>query len=128
MMALLQPNRFVFFLAKKQFDRIKSTVPVQFSIFTNTRPSHPVLTAIVFVFWTGHLSIWIICLFPRLGILMKTSQTKSVSGQRFHRARTVVLYCFEECLMNFVVNLLLAESGTICLLQWVENCSITSSN
>jgi hypothetical protein len=59
---------------------------------------------------------------------MKTVQTKSVNGQRFHRAPTVVLYCFEECLMNFVVNLLLAESGTICLLQWAEKYSITSSD
>jgi hypothetical protein len=41
---------------------------------------------------------------------------------------TAVLYCFEECLMSFVVNLLLAESETICPLQWTENCSIASSN
>jgi hypothetical protein len=30
MMALLQPSRFIFFLLKKQFDRIRSKVPVQF--------------------------------------------------------------------------------------------------
>jgi hypothetical protein len=29
---------------------------------------------------------------------------------------------------EFAVKILLAESGTIWLLQWVENCSITSSN
>jgi hypothetical protein len=52
----------------------------------------------------------------------------SVNGQRFYRARTVVLYRFEECLVNFAVNLLLAESGTIYLLQWAENYSIISSN
>jgi hypothetical protein len=60
MMALLQPSRFIFFLLKKQFDRIRSTVPVQLSsvsIFSNTRPSHPLMTAIMFVFWTGHLGI-----------------------------------------------------------------------
>jgi hypothetical protein len=42
MMAFLQPSRFIFFLLKKQFDRIRSTVPAQFSSvfnFTNTRPS-----------------------------------------------------------------------------------------
>jgi hypothetical protein len=34
-MALLQPSRFIFFLLKRQFDRIRSTVPVQFSsVFT----------------------------------------------------------------------------------------------
>jgi hypothetical protein len=66
MMALLQPSRFIFFLLlKKQFDRIWTTVPVQFSsIFTNTRPSRPVMTAIMLAFWTVHLGIWIICLFP----------------------------------------------------------------
>jgi hypothetical protein len=47
---------------------------------------------------------------------------KAVNRQRFHPA-TVVLHCFEECLTNFVVNLLPAESGTIYPLQWVENCS-----
>jgi hypothetical protein len=31
MMAFLQPSRFIFFLLKKQFDRIRSTVPVQCS-------------------------------------------------------------------------------------------------
>jgi hypothetical protein len=86
------------------------------------------MTAIMFVFWTADLGIWIICLFPIWGILMKTLQTKSVNGQRFHRAPTVVLYCLKECLTNFVVNLLLAESGTTCLLQRAENCLITSSN
>jgi hypothetical protein len=65
MMALLQPSRFIFLLLKEQFDRIRSTVPVQFSlVFTNTRPSPAVMTAIMFVFWTGHLGIWVICLFP----------------------------------------------------------------
>jgi hypothetical protein len=44
------------------------------------------MTAIMFVFWTGHLGIWIICLFPIWGILIKTLQTKSANGQRFHRA------------------------------------------
>jgi hypothetical protein len=107
---------------------MRTDVNFQFSIFNNTRPSCPVMTEIMFVFWTGHLGIWIICLFPIRGILMKTLQTKAVNGKRFHRAPTVMLHCFEECLMNFVVNLLLAESGTICLLQWYENCSITSSN
>jgi hypothetical protein len=60
MMALLQPSHFIFFLLKKQFDRTRSTVPVQFlqfSIFTNTRPCRPVITAMMFVFWTGHLGI-----------------------------------------------------------------------
>jgi hypothetical protein len=55
-------------------------------------------------------------LFPIWGILMKTLQTKSVNGQRFHRGPTAVLYCFEEYLMDLIINLLLAESGTICLL------------
>jgi hypothetical protein len=31
MTTLLQPGRFIFFLLKKQFDRIRSTVLVQFS-------------------------------------------------------------------------------------------------
>jgi hypothetical protein len=35
MVALLQPSRFIFFLLKKQFDRIRSTVPVQFSSVVN---------------------------------------------------------------------------------------------
>jgi hypothetical protein len=35
MMALLQPSRFIFFLLKKQFDRIRSTVPVEFSSVFN---------------------------------------------------------------------------------------------
>jgi hypothetical protein len=131
MMALLQPCRFIFFLLEKQFDLIRSTMPayfLRFSIFTNTRLSSPVLTAIMLVFWTCHLGIWNIDLLPTRGILINTFQTKSVWGQRFHRAPTAVLYCFEECRMNFVVNLLLAESGIICLLQWTENCSITSLN
>jgi hypothetical protein len=65
MMALLHPSRFVFFLLKKQYDRIRSAVPVQLSsVFTNTRAVRPVMTPIMFVFWTGHLGIWIIWLFP----------------------------------------------------------------
>jgi hypothetical protein len=40
MMALLQPSRFIFFLLKKQFDRIWSTVPVQFSPVFNHH-QHP---------------------------------------------------------------------------------------
>jgi hypothetical protein len=35
MMALLQPSCFIFFLLKKQFDRIRSTLPVQFSLVLN---------------------------------------------------------------------------------------------
>jgi hypothetical protein len=35
MMALLQPSRFIYFLLKKQFDRIRSTVPIQFSSVFN---------------------------------------------------------------------------------------------
>jgi hypothetical protein len=60
MMTLLQASRFILFLLKKQFDRIRSRAPVQssqFSVFTNTRPSRPVKTAIMFVFWIGHLGI-----------------------------------------------------------------------
>jgi hypothetical protein len=30
-MALLQPSHFIFFLPKKQFDRIRPTIPIQFS-------------------------------------------------------------------------------------------------
>jgi hypothetical protein len=40
MMALLQPSRFIFFLLKKQFDYIRSTVPVQFSSVDNFH-QHP---------------------------------------------------------------------------------------
>jgi hypothetical protein len=40
MMALLQPHHFIFFLLKKQFDRIRSTVPVQFSSVFNFH-QHP---------------------------------------------------------------------------------------
>jgi hypothetical protein len=67
MMALLQPSLFIFFLLKKEFDRVGSAVLVQFfqfSVSTNTGPSCPVMTAIMFVFWTADLGIWIICLFP----------------------------------------------------------------
>jgi hypothetical protein len=39
-MALLQPSRFIFFSLKKQFDRIRSTVPVQFSSVFNFH-QHP---------------------------------------------------------------------------------------
>jgi hypothetical protein len=62
MMALLQPSRFIFFLLQKQFDCTWSTVAVQFSSFFNFHqhsPSRPVMTAIIFVFWTGDLGIWI---------------------------------------------------------------------
>jgi 4-amino-4-deoxy-L-arabinose transferase-like glycosyltransferase len=89
MMALLQLSCFIFFLLKKQFDRIRPRYRsslLQFSIFANTWPSRPVLTAIMFVFWTGHLHTWMICLFPIWEILMKALQTRSVNGQRFHRA------------------------------------------
>jgi hypothetical protein len=41
MMALLQPSHFIFFLLKKQFNRIRSTVPVQFSSVLNFH-RHPV--------------------------------------------------------------------------------------
>jgi hypothetical protein len=62
--AFLQPSRFILFLLKNHFDCIQSTVPVQFSsVFTNARPFRPVMTAIMFVFWTGNLNIWIICVF-----------------------------------------------------------------
>jgi hypothetical protein len=40
MMALFQPSRFIFFLLKKQFDLIRSTVPVQFSSVFNFH-QHP---------------------------------------------------------------------------------------
>jgi hypothetical protein len=40
MVVLLQPSRFIFFLLKKQFDRIRSTVPVQFSSVFNFH-QHP---------------------------------------------------------------------------------------
>jgi hypothetical protein len=40
MMALLQPSRFIFFLLKKQFDRIWSTLRVQFSSVFNFH-QHP---------------------------------------------------------------------------------------
>jgi hypothetical protein len=35
MMAVLQPRRFISFLLKKQFDRVRSMVPVQFSSVFN---------------------------------------------------------------------------------------------
>jgi hypothetical protein len=60
MMALLHPSRFFLFLLMKQFDSHRATVPVQFSpvfLFTNTRSSRPVMTAITFVFWTDYLGI-----------------------------------------------------------------------
>jgi hypothetical protein len=41
-MAVLEPSRFIFFLLKKQFDRIRSTVPVQFSVFVfHQHPAFP---------------------------------------------------------------------------------------
>jgi hypothetical protein len=40
MMALFQPSPFIFFLLKKQFDRIRSTMPVQFSPVCNFH-QHP---------------------------------------------------------------------------------------
>jgi hypothetical protein len=131
MMALLQLSCFIFFLLKKQFDRIRSTVPVQFSSFFNS-PQHPAFPSRYDrdrVYLMDRSSWYYNYLpFPDMKNLMKALQTKSVNGQRFHRAPTVVLYCFEECLANFVVNLLLAESGIICFLQWAGNCSVLSSN
>jgi hypothetical protein len=38
--------------------------PTAFVNFHQHPASRPVMTAIMFVFWTGHLGIWIICLFP----------------------------------------------------------------
>jgi hypothetical protein len=44
MMALLQPSRFIFFLLKEQFDRIRSTVPIQFSSVFNFH-QHPAFSS-----------------------------------------------------------------------------------
>jgi hypothetical protein len=44
MMDLLQRSRFIFFLPKKQFDRIRSTVPVQFSSVFNFH-QHPAFSS-----------------------------------------------------------------------------------
>jgi hypothetical protein len=92
MIARLQPSYFIFFLLKKPFDRIRSTVPIQFSSVFNFH-QHPAFLSrddcdqVCLLdrssWYLDHLP------FPDMGIFMKTLQTKSVNGQRFHHARTV---------------------------------------
>jgi hypothetical protein len=131
MVALLQPSRFIFFLLKRQFDRIWSTVPVQFSSVFNfhQRPVYPSRYDRDHVCLLDRSSGYLDHLpFPDMRDFNKDIADKIHQWAEIPLCPTVMLHCFQECLMNFVVNLLLAESGTICLLQWAENCSITSSN
>jgi hypothetical protein len=67
MMALLQPNRLIFFLLKKQFDCIQSTAPVQFSSVFNFH-QHPAFPSRSDRDHVCHLDrssrYLLICLFP----------------------------------------------------------------
>jgi hypothetical protein len=120
MMALLQPSRFIFFLLKKQFDRIRSTVPVQFSSVFNF-PQHPVFPSryncdyICLLDWSSgyldHLP------FPDMRDFNKDIADQIRQCAEVPPCPTVVLYCFEGCLMNLAVDLFPAESGTIYLCQ-----------
>jgi hypothetical protein len=131
MMALLQPSRVIFFLLKKQFDRNRSTVPVQFSSVVNFH-QHPVFLSrydrdhVCLLAWSsGHLDH---LPFPDMRDFDEDIADKIRQRAEIPPGPSVILYCFKECLINFVVNLLLAELGSIFLLQWTEDCSITSLN
>jgi hypothetical protein len=131
MMALLQLSRFVFLLLKKQFDCIRSTTPAQFSPVFNfhQQPAFPSRYDRDHVCLLDRSSGYLYHLpFPNMNDFNEDIADKIRQWAEIPLCPTVVLYCFEECLTNFVVNFLLTEPGTICFLQWAENCSITSLN
>jgi hypothetical protein len=95
LMAFLQLSRFL--LLKKQFDRIRSTVPVQFSSVFNFH-QHPVFPSpydrdrvCLLDRSSGHLDHLPV---PDVRDFNEDSAYEIIKGQRFHHAPTVVAMTF----------------------------------
>jgi hypothetical protein len=129
--ATLRRRVFTFLLLKEQFDRIGSTVRVQFFAAFNSQQfsAFPSRYDRKQLYLLDHLARRLGDLpFPDMRTLVSKLPTKFVNGQKFHCDFTVVPYCFEECLITFVASHLVTESETICLRQWMKSCLIPSSN
>jgi hypothetical protein len=129
--ARLQPKIFIFLLLKEQFDRIRSTVPVQFfsafnfqqvSAFPSRYDREQFYLLDQLAGRLGHLP------FPDMKEFDQKVAGEIRQWQKFHCAFTVVPYCFEECFITFVASHLVTESETICLLQSTKSCPIQSSS
>jgi hypothetical protein len=127
----LQPKVFTFFPLKKQFNRIRSTVPVQFSPAFNFQqlPAFPSDYDRNQFYLLDQL-VWRLGHFPFLD--MREFDPQVADKIRQWAEAPPCLHCAAILLQgmphHFCCQLFGHESETICLLQWTKSCSSTSSN